>query len=283
MTEIVCDLCGDPTDGYCCRRCAGRTATALNDVVHLAGEVETTVARLARYATRGGQRAAPPVDEEPQPKMPDALRPTPLPVDLHAAARAAGAFTAVTTWARHCSELRGHEVALVRGEHPVASAAAFLLGQVEWLRHQHEGELALPDLESAGWTIRRIVDAPPEKEIVGRCPCGEYLYAHKGAATVTCVGCRVAYDVETFRQSLMDSLRDRLVTAAEGATLVVLQHPDQSRARVRDLIRTWAVRGHLVGVASVDGPRYRFGDVIDRMTRHIAAQQGRGRDTVTAI
>jgi hypothetical protein len=282
LTEIVCDLCGDPTDGYCCQRCAGNVTTALGDVVGLAGEVETTVARLARYAVRAGQRAAP-VDEEPAPKMPDALRPTPLPVDLHAAARAAVAFNAVTTWARHCSEQRGIDVALRGGEHPAACAAAFLLGQVEWLRHQPEAEEAFPELEAAGVAIRRVVDAPPERQFVGRCPCGEYLYAHKGASTVTCVGCRQAWDVETSRRTLMEVLRDRLVTPAEAATLAALLHPGEQRGKLRDLIRTWGERGHLgVGVPSEDGVRYPFGVIVDRVTRHVVAKQERRGATVTA-
>jgi hypothetical protein len=57
MQQPICDLCGNPTDGYVCDRCTTETAGYLRHVVDLAGEVETNVARLARYATRGGHRA----------------------------------------------------------------------------------------------------------------------------------------------------------------------------------------------------------------------------------
>jgi hypothetical protein len=64
MQQPICDLCGDPTDGYVCRRCTDETKGYLRNVVDLASEVETNVARQARYATRGGHRAAPVDDED---------------------------------------------------------------------------------------------------------------------------------------------------------------------------------------------------------------------------
>jgi hypothetical protein len=57
----------------------------------------------------------------------------------------------------------------------------YLLGELGWIRHQPFAAEAFDQLRAAGATIRRIVDSPPEQEIVGRCDCGTYLYARKGA------------------------------------------------------------------------------------------------------
>jgi hypothetical protein len=68
--EHICDLCGDPSDpaAFVCVRCSDETAGYLRQVIDLAGEVETTVARLSRYATRAGAVAAQPEqDDRPDP------------------------------------------------------------------------------------------------------------------------------------------------------------------------------------------------------------------------
>lgn len=266
--ETACDICGDPADpsAYGCRRCASSTAQRLRDVVDLAGEVETTVARLARYAARGGRRA--PEVEESGPKSTGGLRPTPLPVDLNASARAAVAFCAVTTWARHCADERGADIPTPAGTHPAAAGAAFLIGQLDWLRFRQEAAEAFDELSAAGSAIRRIVDAPPELEIVGACDCDAYLYARKGAATVACPDCGARWDVQASRDGLRRALRDRCVTAAEAATLLAFFGLTGDRTRSRKTIVMWAQRGVLVAHGEVNGgPAYLFGDVIDRATR----------------
>lgn len=264
--QPTCSLCDDPTDGYACRRCTDTTAQYLRLVVDLAGEVETTVARLARYASRGGRRA-PQVEVDDGPKQAGGLRVTPLPVDLHASARAAGAFTAVTTWARHILEDRGGELPdAPAGTHPAAVAARFLLDQLDWLRHQRESAEAFPELQAAGATIRRVVDAPPELVVVGMCDCGAHLYVHQGAATVTCRECDARWDVEKSRDGLREALRERLVTAPEAALLAGLFRPDLNRGRLRKLINKWGERGLIATHPDIDGaPTHTFGDIMARL------------------
>jgi hypothetical protein len=285
--DHACDLCGNPTDGYVCRVDADETARYLRHVVDLAPEVETNVARLARYATRNGRRA-PQVDEQPpggevnrrQPVMVfgfaasrerilrNALRAENLPVDLNASARAAVAFNHVTTWARAVEGDRGVRVPDVRiGRHPAAVAAVFLLEQLDWMRHQPFADEAFEQLRAAGAVIARIVDRPPDTEIVGVCDCGAYLYARRGAAGVSCL-CGLAWDVGESRASLMEALRDRLVTVPEATTLGVLAFPDLARERVRNLVKSWVRTdrpNHLVGVETQDGQAYPFGEIMDRL------------------
>lgn len=280
--QAECAVCGEPTDGTVCRREVNNLAAALRQIEILSPEVETTVARLCRYAVRGGRRA-PQVEQDDTPRAAGGLRVTPLPVDLHASARAAGAFTAVTTWARLVSEHRGQDLPVpVPGEHPAAVAAQWLQGHVEWLRHQPFAAEAVDELRAAAATITRVVDAPPPMVVVGVCDCGAHLYAHHRASTVRCADCGARWDVESSRDTLREALRDRLVTAAEGAILAVLVHPDEDRSKTRDLIRTWAARGLLTTRQVDDMPAYPFGEIIDRVTRHVVAKLERGRATVTA-
>lgn len=289
MQQPTCEICGDPTDGYVCTRDTDRTARYLRHVVDLADEVETTVAQLCRYATRGGHRAAP-VEDEQRPgevnrRMPvqafgwpaskdrpkeGGLRTTALPVDLNASARAAVAFNAVTTWARHVSDERGTTMPLVAaGQHPAAAAAVFLLGELDWLRHQREAEEAFTELQAAGAAIRRIVDAPPEQVVVGVCDCGTHLYARQGAATVTCKECGARWDVEKSRDGLRETLRGYLVTAAEAAVFLAFFGYTTDRTRTRKTIVMWGVRSLIAVRGQVDGgPAYLFGDILDRATRN---------------
>jgi hypothetical protein len=294
-SQPICDLCGDPTDGYVCRRCSEETAKHLRDVVDLAGEVETNVARLARYATRGGHRAALVDVEERGPGVVNrrqlveafgwpaskdrpirgALRATALPVDLNASARATYAFNDVATWARQVEEERAQPVPVLPGQHPAAAAAAFLLGQLDWIRHQRFADEANEQLRAAGAVVRRIVDAPAEQEIVGLCDCGVHLYAHKGAATVTCQGCRSRWDVRKSRDGLREALREYLVTAAEAANLLAFFGLAGDRARCRKTINMWAVRGRVLAHGEVEGdPAYRFGDILDRAAARAAESEG---------
>lgn len=287
MQQPNCDLCGDPTDpaAYVCRRCSNETAGYLRKAVTLAGEVETTVAKLARYATRGGRRAAPADDEDgavagpanrrqlvklfgwpaskDRPK-PGALRTSAPPVNLNASAKAAYAFNALTTQARMIEEERGVQVDIAPGQHPAAAAAAFLIGQLDWIRFQRDADQTNEQLRAAGAAIERVVDAPPEMEIVGVCDCGEHLYAYEGATTVTCQGCGAKWDVATSRETLKDTLRGYLMTPSEAAVLLMLFGLTGNRDRSRKTIVMWAQRARIVKRGERDGdPVYLFGEILD--------------------
>jgi hypothetical protein len=292
MKDPVCDICGNPTDGYVCPRCTDETAHYLRHVVDLAAEVETNVARLARYATHDGRRAPQPDEDEQvtaevnrsQPvtvfgfqaskerQLKNALRAEPLPVDLNASARAAYAFNDVMTWARAVEADRGHPIPDVHvGEHPAAVAAAYLLGELDWMRHQPFAAEAFDQLKAAGAVIRRIVDRPPDQEFVGVCDCGGYLYARRGASVVVC-RCSLRWKVQESRASLLDVLRDRLVTASEAATFGVLAFPDLQRERIRKLVQSWTrenLPNPLIGQETPDGPVYSFGEILDRLSRSV--------------
>lgn len=288
MDQVACDICDDPTDGYVCRRCTDETGRYLQGA-ELSGEVETTVALQARYAVRGGTSSPEPVPEDaPTALRPSqraetfawaasreqptrgALRATRLPVDLNASARAARAFNRITTWARAVNDDRGGELPEPRrGQHHAAAAAAYLLDQLDWIRHQQFAGEAFQELRAAGADIRRIVDSPPEQQIVGRCDCQAYLYARKGAGSVTCSDCNLRWDVATSRQNLWDALPGYLMTASEAALLLMLHGiGNQDRRRWAKTITMWGQRSLISEHGEIDGaPTYLFGDILNRATR----------------
>lgn len=291
--DHACAMCGNPVEpsAYVCLACAHRTGERLRGA-ELAGEVETTVALLARYAARGGVRTPEPVPADgpealrgsqrvvefawaasrEQP-IRGALRPTRLPFDPDASRRAAEAFNDIATWGRAVEGDRGEEVpAAARDEHQAAVTAAWLQGHLDWIRHQQFAPEALSDLGAAGDTIRRIVDSPPGQRIAGVCNCGTTMYARENATSVTCPACGLDWVVEDAREHLRDTLRNYLLTAAEAAWMLAFFGLTGDRDRSRKTIVMWAQRGRIQPHGDVEGsPAYLFGDILDRATR--AAQE----------
>ncbi|WP_327029722.1 hypothetical protein OG989_04150 [Micromonospora sp. NBC_01740] len=285
-----CDLCGDPVrdTAYVCPRCTADTVRYLADVVKVAGEVETTVARLARYSDRHG-RTLP--DDDPEGRPDGGLRVTPLPFDAAAKQRGDRAMNDIVTWARHVAEERGvaptlpgpafgplcgsqgvcrHEsCSLIYRRsvpHPVARAAAHLLANMEWLRHRPEAEEALPQLAAAGATIVRIVDSPPPLWYAGPCwadldgeRCAEELYARTDDGTVRCPACKTRHDVADRRRWLLGEADEVLAHASLiAAALTVLD-----RRVTSSMVRNLAHRGRISarGQDERGRPLYRVGEV----------------------
>lgn len=129
MQDPLCEICGDPTDATVCRGEIRSLTGYLRPVIAVAGEVETTVARLARYGARGG-RAAQSTDEDPgggpanrampvevfgwpaskEGRQRGALIETELPFHPGTAQRAYAAINTITTVARDICETRGIDV-----------------------------------------------------------------------------------------------------------------------------------------------------------------------------
>ncbi|MBQ1064491.1 hypothetical protein [Micromonospora sp. C41] len=304
-TDTTCDLCGNPVrdTAYVCPRCVDTTAARyLRDVVQVAGEVETTVARLARYSDRHG-RLMP--DDDPDGRPDGGLRVTPLPFDAGARQRGDRAMNDIVTWARHVAETRGvypampepafgplcgsqgvcrHEsCSVIYGRlvpHPVARAAAFLLGHLEWLRHRPEAEEAISQLGAAGATLTRIVDAPPPLWYAGPCytpidggdVCMEELYARTDDGAVKCPACKNRHDVRERRVWLLGEADEVLAHASLiAAALTVLDRPVTA-----SMVRNYAARGRIVshGVDERGRPLYRVGEVrqvVSRLAVGVAA------------
>jgi hypothetical protein len=296
----LCVLCGQPLadTAYVCTPCTDGVRRALLLVVTLAGEAEVTIARLDRLVRTGGRPE--PVEDDPplgpgQTPPQGALTATPLPVALWAGPRYDAAVTELLSTARHVAAESGRPLPTVRvtpcphrscearrrgqaygpvcgeqspPEHPLRMLAAWLAerAQLNWLRYRPEGEELLRGITAACRQIESIVDRPVERVIVGRCPCGEYLYARAGAATVTCTGCGTHYDVAATRDRMRESLADSLFTGAEIATLATYLGYQGRREATRNRIKVWASRGLVTPHGEYAGaPAYRFGEVMARL------------------
>jgi hypothetical protein len=226
-----------------------------------------------------------------------ALRAEPMPPDLSASDRLATVANVVTTWARHVCELRGVELparrpllgplchggtegclhrscADIRHRRPpsaLGEAAAWLAGQVDWLRKRPEAGEAVDELLDACAILARLVDSPASAVLVGVCDCGTTLYAPPWRSVVECPDkrCKLRWDVEKSRDILRDALREKLFTAAEAAHLAAYWD-ERTSEQIRKLISMWVrperrlIEAH--GRLGED-PLYRFGDVIDRLAR----------------
>lgn len=233
-----------------------------------------------------------------------ALRPTGLPVNLAAADRTHAARAAITTWARVIIDERGltvrpkptltggPECVRPRCGHPschrirasreavrrygdldqVTHACLLVATHLHWLRHRPHVVEALPELEEACRDLVRVVDRPPDLELVGACDCGVRLYGKRGATWITCRGCGQAVNAAARWDATWQQAQDQLVTAAEAVTLMLHEGLINTRAQPRNLLNQWARRGHLIqrGANEVGHPLYRYGDIADRMISRAA-------------
>lgn len=218
---------------------------------------------------------------------------TPLP-DLTRSARYDRATSSITTWARVVTEETGRRPrwraaigplcpptghrcthgsceAIRRRTPPadVALAAAWLAQQTGWLRKHPAAAEAFAELHTACDTLARLVDVPPDKDLVGMCDCGQVLYAVRDTAFVTCPRptCKLKWHVERSRAILRAALRDKLVDAADASRLAA-HWDERNQQQIRKLVNAWTSRAQLLAHGEIGGePVYRFGDVVDRLAR----------------
>lgn len=273
---------------YVCIPCRDQEREQLELVARLAGEAATTIARLDRIAaTAGGARESPP--EPDLGRAESALYPTPLPVDLMAAADHAAGVNTLVTWARHCAEERGLELPAVRPgcphwtcaksrrayfigpaceppEHPLAVAATWLAGQLDWLRHRPEADEAYDEISYACRLLIAVVDRPADRWYAGPCGvagCTERLYPVAGARTTRCA-CGADHDLGQRKTELLERVEEQWATATRAAHLL-------TALGVRctpSMVRNYADRGRLAPHPDLDAmghPRYRLGSIRELM------------------
>lgn len=259
MTDPLCVRCEKPMradQAYACGSCGSHLRALLARTANLAGEAIITIAKLDEVPSFSGGQA----DDLGWERNDNALEAIGLPYRPAAAHAYRAALGELITWARHCCEQRGIDYADSGG---LDGLCGFLASQTDWLRHRPEADEALKAIEDACRQIERIVDRPPDRVVVGMCPCGTWLYAIAGADTVACRACGTSYDVEASRQQLRDNLEDRLMTGAEIATMAAHLGIVASRESARNAIKVWAQRGRITAHGSQSGsPLYRFGDTL---------------------
>ena len=261
MTRRPCQICGHPSDGYACSRCARDYEKRLCETPWLVNELATALTRQTRYGNRVGSSAV--------------GKTRPLPLDLRASAaqdqyrRTLGA----TAHLLHPGTTRRSALEYAR--------LLLTLDAPTALRFRADGPDHMTDTARAFKAGRRVVDRPAERWFAGPCvTCERDLYADPGKPAVTCA-CGATYDVQTRRDYLLTEAEDQLANAVTIARAVSwLGAEPLTAARVRQ----WAHRGRLRARAHVRcsshaahltppddcrscSPLYRVGDAIDLLAR----------------
>jgi ribosomal protein L37AE/L43A len=206
-------ICGNPTrdDAYTCDPCGDRLARVLGDMPWLDSELDVTITKQRASAFADGGQSAEKA----------------LIYDAAASAKRDALRTALVTAVRFCAE-EG-----VRNQDPSDEPPAdTLVAMSRWLLWRVDG-LALNDMGhefgqaiiDAARDCRRTIDAPPDRAYAGPCPeCSRDLYHRPDAGEVKCRGCGSSWNVGEvnawMRGRIEEHMKDRLVTAREGSTLL---------------------------------------------------------------
>lgn len=264
-TCTVCDRNAvDSPAAYACAACTSTAQRALADIADATPAARDVAARASRRGApiRGHGDAR-------------------LPINLAAVARLDAIQAALTTWARHIAEERGIQPpsAAVDGRtgagsgDPLQTAARWLTGHLDWLRHRPEAAEAYRDIAAARRVIHGIAAGPSERRWLGQCgqpdehgqECAADLYGRVGATTATCRACGARHDVDERRAWLDSVAREHAYTPREIEAAYGIR---------AGTIRVWAHRRLIA--ADADG-RYPLGAVLD-----LAASEAARRATAQA-
>lgn len=292
MTDQTCqnDTCTRPVPdtSFICPGCGARLRAALEripDDVTLPGLVRVdaqnpragmrraidggrTVYGIASSLEQAIQRQTRTRQERTEEHGPLTAAETALPYDPAASEVRTVLDGTLTFWAAAISEQRGLDV----HDWTIAGLAAFLAGQVEWLRAQTAGADAFDELGSAIRQAERATDRPADRRYAGPCTtlveplvaCGTDLYAREGRDTVTCPACATEYPLAERRAWLLDLAADRLLPVTELARAVDGLGVPVSRDTVKSWVRReqLVARGHISGWQGRQVAIYRVGDVV---------------------
>lgn len=225
MTNPVCaiDWCDLPVvEGHVCMTCTRRLERALGDIPALTEELDTILAKQARYADPEGGGSEPP-----------------MLFDTAASELGWVLRNTLATWCRLIGEERGKELP---GNDTPPAMARWLLNHVEWLRHHRAGHEAVDEITSVVSQIRKAIDRPAMRIYVGPCSeCETDMYGRPDSTTIKCKGCGQEADVNERWQWMQGQMDGRYVTAREGAALLSrFGIPIQQKT-----IDKWRERGHI--------------------------------------
>jgi hypothetical protein len=266
MNTPTCDACSKPVadQARLCQRCTDMLARDLGDVSALADELVVTRSRQSRDGGDGTGIITHAATK-------------PLPWNEHAAETTAILRSTLVGWTRVVCEERG---ARPPADH-LAAMAAFLLRNLEWIRHHAAAAECADEIEHAIRLARHTIDRRPELAYYGPCRgehleaddtgpfcCIAELYARIGTDTARCRECGTEHDVASRQAWLLEQARDQL------ATVVVLSAALSKLGQTvnESTVRSWVMRGRLAahGVDHRGRPTFRVGDVMDLTTEQAA-------------
>jgi hypothetical protein len=247
MTAEICAVCEKrPTpDGWACAGCTARAGAHLTEIIELAPDARLVAAGLVRRG-RGGSGGKP----GSRPPLNDGA------TDVVDAVQ-----NALTTLARDIAETRGAQFVSTafaghRAADPLAEAAKWLGGQLEWLRHavDEQGQAyavqAFDEIGQSAGRLRGLVNGPAEQRYLGPCgsavawdddgteverdePCAGDVFAPLGADKGTCRACKARWATAERRAWLDDEVRSWAFRPSEI---------DDAYGVSQDTIRSWARR-----------------------------------------
>jgi hypothetical protein len=254
---MTCD-CGRETrdNAYVCDECLGGLTETLAEIPWLAGELETTIhgERGVDYRALGGS----PGSEKP------------MPYNLPAAEARRALRRSLHTAVRFCDEehVRHQSRTNTLPTDSLESMSRWLMWRVDGLGFSDMGGQFVTDIVNASTACRRMVDRKPERRYAGPCECGRDLYHKPGATQVQCKDCERTYDVGDLYEWMKKQVRDRLVTARDGAALLCRFDLETQQAT----IDKWHERGRIVahGHDAKNHRLYLMDDLINLAAMHLA-------------
>jgi len=258
VTTPLCG-CGQPApDAVICHDCTATLAQALRDAITLAGELNTAIARQARFTAYTPARGS----THPLPYDPRAAEAA---AELRAALAAALAPLATVTCPAGS----------------IAAMAHWLLASLGRLRQHPDAPQWLHGITQAVRHAARVIDRPPARVYAGPCDCGTDLTAPPGTTQVVCPTCGATHPIAERQERMRTQLDDYLGTATYAAAIL----PGIGIHVTAGTIRVWASRHrlearHVVparGLSGVEQPLYRLGDIITLALARDAASAGLGR------
>jgi hypothetical protein len=257
VSEQVCN-CGKPTrnNAYVCDDCLGGLTKTLAEMTWLAGELETTIRgeRGIDYRALGGS----PGNEKP------------MPYNLPAAEARRTLRNALHTAVRFCDEeqIRHQSRTNTLPVDSLEAMSHWLMWRVDGLGLSDMGWEFIDSIQTASQKCRYLVDRKPERRYAGPCECGRDLYHKPSAAQVQCRDCERTYEVAELYEWMRKQVRDRLVTARDGAALLCRFDLETQQGT----IDKWHERGRIVAHGH-DAKRrrlYLMDDLINLAAKHLA-------------
>lgn len=271
MNAPLCEGCQKPVGDQArlCNRCTSFIARDLGDIPALVDELAVTRSRQSR---NGGDGTG----------VINRSEDRPLPWDEHASEATGILRSTLTGWVKVVCEERGKRPPSDR----LGDMSAFLLMNLEWLRHHQDAAACADEIEHATHLCRRTIDRRPDLAYIGPCReetegdddtgafcCLAELYVRAGSDTARCRECGADHDVQDRQRWLLEVARDQLatVTVLSGALSKLGQIVNEST------VRSWVFRERLVahGVDHRGRPTYRVGDVMDLLTADAARKSTR--------